>query len=379
MNIIVIMKFLLLSSVIYGLFRLTLDNTNYFYAKRFIYIITPVLIVFASIISFDYGFYTIPIQEISTITSSKVNSTDPIYQNTNYQNIIYIIGFSIALLYKLFGIIQLNKLINNSNKVKSIGNIDIYESEVNNNLSFLNKIVINCDLNQIEKLQVIEHELVHIEKRHTIDMIIYNIFSIVFWFNPFIYLMQKELKLTHEFEVDSELNNSDLEIMSPTTKSIIYSSIANNYSFNNLKRRFRMKKQSNSNRSPLYVAILSALLLVTLTTVSTNITHADEKESMTKQPTYKGDLMAELSNELKYPKEADGAEGRTIIKVVIDKDGSVASQEVERSSGNSLLDEEAMRAVSKLTKWNPGEVDGKKVKVATMIPIKFKYDEKNKK
>lgn len=378
MTLLVITKFILLSSAIYGLYRLTLDNTNYFIAKRFMYLVTPVLLLVASYISFDYGFYTIPVQELSTVTSSNVTSTTADNYNLNYMNIIYIIGFIVAFIYKLVGVLSLNSLIKKSKRVKTIGNISIYENDNNNNLSFLNKIVINCDLNQIEKLQVIEHELVHIEKRHTIDMIIYNIFSIVFWFNPLIYLMQRELKLTHEFEVDSELNNSDLEIMSPTTKSIIYSSIANNYSFNNLKRRFRMKKQSNSNRSPLYVAILSALLLVTLTTISTSITQAEEKGSVTKQPTYKGDLMTELSNEIKYPKEAEGAEGKAIIKLVIDTDGTIASQELEASSGNSDLDKEAMRAVSTLTKWNPGEVDGNKVKVATMIPIKFKYSEKNK-
>lgn len=379
MNLIIIIKFLLLSSVIYGVYRLTLDNTNHFIEKRLMYLITPVLLLLASTISFDYGFYTIAMQDLNTVASSNVISAAPNNYTINYLNIIYIIGFCIAFIYKLVGIIRLNRLINNSTKIKSIGNTDIYESDDGNNLSFLNKIVINSGLTQIEKLTVIEHELVHIEKRHTIDMVIFNIYSIVFWFNPFIYLMQKELKLTHEFEVDSELNSSDIEIMSPTTKSIIYSSIANNYSFNNLKRRFRMKKISSSNRSPLFVAIISALLLVTLTTISTNITMAEDKESITKHPTYKGDLMKELGDELKYPKEAKGAEGRTIIKVVIDTDGTIASQEVERSSGNSLLDEEAMRAVSTLNNWNPGEVDGKKVKVATMIPIKFKMDEKEKK
>lgn len=379
MNILLAFKFVAISFAIYLVFRFTLDNSNHFFAKRILFLIAPLLILFATVFTLDVGYYSIPtsfIEQINISDDNKVNSVS----NSVFDlfQVIYIVGVLLALLYKLIGYIRLNILFKHSNKVKEIGDISVYESESNINLSFINKIVINKNLTQIEKSQVIEHEIVHIEKRHSIDMIIYNLYSILFWFNPVIYLLLLELKLTHEFEVDSVLVSSDLEIMNPTTKSILYSSIANNYSFNNLKRRFRMKKYSNSKIMPVLMATLTTVFITLFTVFNTNISNAEEKANekleVTKQPTYKGDLMAELSKEITYPKAAKdiGAEGRALVKVIINADGKNYSQSIERSSGNEDLDEEAVRAVSTLKEWVPGEADGKKVEVSTIIPIKFK-------
>ena len=75
----------------------------------------------------------------------------------------------------------------------------------------------------------------------------------------------------------------------------------------------------------------------------------------------------------KYPKEAKGIEGKSIIKIVIDENGDVSDASVKVSSGNTLLDEAAVKAASDF-KFSPGEVDGKAVKVEMMLPFKFQTE-----
>ena len=62
---------------------------------------------------------------------------------------------------------------------------------------------------------------------------------------------------------------------------------------------------------------------------------------------------------------------------MIDKNGNVAETEVIKSVREDL-DNAAIKAV-KMTKFEPGIKDGKKVKAEVTIPIKFKLDDYKKK
>jgi len=57
----------------------------------------------------------------------------------------------------------------------------------------------------------------------------------------------------------------------------------------------------------------------------------------------------------KYPKEAGdrGQQGQTVIKIVIQGDGTLEAAELMRSSGYALLDGEALRAVRRLAPYPP--------------------------
>ena len=85
-------------------------------------------------------------------------------------------------------------------------------------------------------------------------------------------------------------------------------------------------------------------------------------------------LMEYLKKEVRYPKKCReaGVEGRAIITFVVKKNGKVKDFEVARSSGNKLLDKEAMRVIKKMPKWKPGMHEGKNVNVMFALPISFK-------
>lgn len=79
-----------------------------------------------------------------------------------------------------------------------------------------------------------------------------------------------------------------------------------------------------------------------------------------------------LSKELKYPKEARraGIEGRVMVGFIVNKDGAISDIKIAQSVSDEL-DQEAVRVVQKMAKWEPGMVDGEAVKVAFRLPIQF--------
>ncbi|PWB03900.1 M56 family metallopeptidase [Duncaniella muris] len=106
---------------------------------------------------------------------------------------------------------------------------------------------------------------------------------------------------------------------------------------------------------------------------------ADAPESVysvvQKKPEFPGGdaaVLQYISDNIHYPKEARDKkiQGRVVVRFVINKDGSVGETSVLRSA-DPLLDKEAMRVVSTLPAFKPGEVDGKPVSVYYVLPIGF--------
>lgn len=49
---------------------------------------------------------------------------------------------------------------------------------------------------------ILKHEMVHIQQRHSLDILFFEVLKIVSWFNPVVWLMQQEVKLLHEYIAD---------------------------------------------------------------------------------------------------------------------------------------------------------------------------------
>lgn len=66
-----------------------------------------------------------------------------------------------------------------------------------------------------------------------------------------------------------------------------------------------------------------------------------------------------------------GIEGKTVVKMLVDTDGSVIAVEVIKSSGNQMLDESAITA-AKQSKFTPAKQRDKFVRVWVVRQIEFK-------
>lgn len=83
-------------------------------------------------------------------------------------------------------------------------------------------------------------------------------------------------------------------------------------------------------------------------------------------------LVAYISSQVKYPVEAQkqGIQGKVVAKVVILEDGSIGDVKVIQSL-DPACDQEAVRVIKSLPRFEPGMQGGKKVKVWLTCPIRF--------
>ena len=116
-------------------------------------------------------------------------------------------------------------------------------------------------------------------------------------------------------------------------------------------------------------------------------------------PSFQGDLMTYLYNETRYPAiaEGTGAEGRAIVTFVVERDGSISHIKIARSLASRFtipiidsmtaeyrqkakahnralqaMDEEAVRVIKAMPKWNPGKYHDTVVRVSFVLDVPFK-------
>jgi len=84
-------------------------------------------------------------------------------------------------------------------------------------------------------------------------------------------------------------------------------------------------------------------------------------------------MMEYLMKNIKYPAicQEMGIQGRVVVGFVVNKDGSIQNVTV-LSSVNEKLDAEAIRVVSSMPAWTPGEMQGQKVRTKFQLPVTFR-------
>jgi TonB family protein len=98
-------------------------------------------------------------------------------------------------------------------------------------------------------------------------------------------------------------------------------------------------------------------------------------DSVDVKPKAEYEINSFLAKVIRYPDEARerNIEGRVMVKIVINEDGSVSHPVILKSPHESLS-EEVMRVIGLMPAWAPGMKDGKPVKVYFTLPITFKLE-----
>ena len=270
-------------------------------------------------------------------------------------------------------------------------------------------IVMSRDDYANNRSYILTHEQEHIRLGHCIDLVILQVATIMQWFNPFVWLIGKNLKAIHEFEVDEAVLNKGIDATQYQQFLVIKAvgnrlqPFANNLNKESLKRRIIMMNQKKSNRWMMLkalfiipVATLAVSVFASNTGVSTVTREAvrtanalptanmQTQQSATKaydvvevMPKFKGGesaMMEFLMMNMKYPQAAVKAkqQGRAVVGFVVRKDGTVSDVHITKSAGYAVLDEEAMRVVKAMPAWEPGKQKGKPVDVKYNVPITFR-------
>ncbi|MFR0835655.1 MAG: energy transducer TonB [Barnesiella sp.] len=80
---------------------------------------------------------------------------------------------------------------------------------------------------------------------------------------------------------------------------------------------------------------------------------------------------------LTYPVSAlrDSVEGMVVIQFIVETDGCLTYKKIVKGIRKDL-DDEALRMLAYMPKWESGEQDGRKVRVRYTLPILFTKNEK---
>ena len=327
--------------------------------------------------------------------------------------------------------------------------------------------------------EILTHECTHVSQWHSIDVILSEMMCMACWFNPFVWLLKREVRHNLEYLADNTVIQSGYD-----SKSYQYhllglahhqsvTTLYNSFNVLHLKNRIMMM---NKKRSPgivrtkylIFIPLVGILMLLSnieavarLTvrlaneaTVSnamvtatgilvdetgqpligasvvvkggkertitdkkgafslevpanailrcsyqgresqevlaadmTNNTHlslSSKSREMNEQvftvvekmPSFPGgdaELLKYIATNIKYPKESqdNGEQGRVICSFIVGRDGSVNNPEVLRGV-TPLLNDEAVRVINTMPRWNPGMQRGKAVAVKYTVPITFR-------
>ncbi len=261
---------------------------------------------------------------------------------------------------------------------------------------------------------ILEHERIHINQRHGWDIIFIEVVKVIFFYNPAIYTIKKQIQINHEFIADSSVVNEERKSYSQEllrcqlhVPQFQFIQQFNQTSF--LKRRILMLMKNRSNslgiaKYLLLLPVMAGLLWLSACTDEaepTNPEQIDKSKSIIEMKSEQDsdlDTDKELNEEIfyiveempefdgeglekfrdwvqlnvKYPEIAiqNGISGTVYVDFVIDKTGNVTSIKIFRAVDPSL-DNEVIRVLKSAPDWTPGKQRGKFVNVKMAIPVKF--------
>ncbi|MFH0894798.1 MAG: M56 family metallopeptidase, partial [Bacteroidota bacterium] len=370
-------------------------------------------IIFSLILPF-ISFSNASVQEIASSNSYTLNAVtvEPgqIIQSSGFvmNYVSWIIGIYVAglLFYFLLFII---KLIRISAVVKKFGVVmhDGIPLVIMDNdhapFSFFKWVFINKNLSEEDLKKIIDHELVHTEQKHTLDMILIELISASQWFNPVVRMYRKSLQEVHEYLADEGVlkkgyeKSSYQELLLTISLNTSVSGLTNNFNRSLIKRRIIMmtKQKQNGIAKLMYlIAIPAALLLmisftspvqISGSSVNNNGLHQSlpiAPEGDVTMPEYPGGpeaMSAFMLKNIVYPKKAkeNNITGKVMIDFVVDKTGKVKDVTVKKSV-DPELDAEALRVIKMMPNWKPGKKDGQPIDIQLTLPVSFKLEDKKK-
>lgn len=181
---------------------------------------------------------------------------------------MYFAGVLLFFVRFILDFLSIRKVLTRNIIIKDKNFRLIDSNKVASPFSFFNYIVYNSAILKPEELDsIITHEKVHSSQRHSLDMIISQLFCIMFWFNPFMWMYKKSISQNLEFIADAEATRllADKQAYQKTLLKITIQpdciAITNHFYQSLIKKRIVMlnKQQSKKWNSWKYATILPLL------------------------------------------------------------------------------------------------------------------------
>lgn len=253
---------------------------------------------------------------------------------------IYLAGAAFFLIRFFIELISLRKLLKGTSICKEGRFLLVDTPKIKSPFSFFNYIVYNSALLKPAELEsIISHEKVHSSQRHSLDMVISQLFCALFWFNPFAWMYRKSISQNLEFIADAGAIKyiQDKEAYQKTLLKITMQpeciAITNHFYQSLIKKRIVMlnKQQSSKSRSWKYAVVLPALAAFMLAFQVKVV--AQEKEA----PETKAVTQTKIKIAIEVNKDSKDDELKAESKVFKDEfDANVNFQNITRNQKNEI-------------------------------------------
>jgi bla regulator protein blaR1 len=231
---------------------------------------------------------------INVVTGQVIEGSRDLYNYINISNLFILIYSTIAVFLLGRFCLNLYSLISQSIVSKRVlyqgKKITLLDKKVSP-FSFFRTIYINEDtfINGEIENDLILHETAHASQLHSIDILFLELIQIFYWFNPFVYLFKRLIKVNHEFLADEFVIKSGSDKIEYSKKLINYTfrnktlNLASGFDYSLIKNRLIMlskyeQKRRIAHQLALFVPIL-AMLFVTTAFSSTKDANAGTKNS----------------------------------------------------------------------------------------------------
>ena len=280
--------------------------------------------------------------------------------------------------------------------------------------SFFGQIFLGDRISAESRHTIVKHELIHASRYHSADKLLAELVQVMFWFNPIVYLIKRELTAVNEYAADYDM----ISEYSPGyyRKILLRQANLETYILSNafnqsltLKRLIMLQKEKfhKTAKKRFFGALILAVFFITpfacsdisqeeMAKKEPSKKSADKKEvnavehksdsqqksaeqeifnvveQMPEFPGGSDSLRSYLAKNVKYPAEAREKvrEGKVYVRFVITKTGQVGKVQLARGVSPSL-NREAMHVIKNMPKWKPGKHNGDEVNVRYVVPINF--------
>lgn len=268
-------------AVFYLAYKITLSKETFFKLNRLLLLVSIALSIILPIwtITIIKEIVITQVPQLYQVIGEGSDITGQIYRNSDYSTFvwadllpfiglgIYILGVIIFSIRKVIGFNQISQIMKNSRKeVTADAKLYIFSKSVIP-FSWFGNIIISEEDYVINKEIIIEHEKAHIRLGHSYDLIFINLMTVFQWFNPFVWLIRKELVSVHEFQADNHVINKGIDakkyqylLISKGTAHCFSLPVVNHLCSGNFKQRIKMMLKKRSNPQ----SAIKALLLIPL-------------------------------------------------------------------------------------------------------------------
>lgn len=244
-------KIILCSGVMFLYYQLSLKDKTFHHYNRFYLLAALLISLLLPLIRIDD--FTIEVNNDIYMLLDRIQNFNT-EKNLNNGNLYFNLIFSALGLVSfyflgrlLYGIFKIHTFKKQFQK-ESFDGINFYRTDLTEapfsyfkNLFWKETITLNSDIGK----QILKHEMVHIEQKHSFDKILIEIITAVFWFNPFFHIIKREINLIHEYLADKKaVKHSDTKAFAQMLLASHFSGTqlpaASPFLSSNLKKRLKM-------------------------------------------------------------------------------------------------------------------------------------------